>query len=69
MTRHDYRNGGALQSARRGNALPHARLTPELVREIRANRHGLTAKQWAAKLGTHLRTIEKVRHYETWIHV
>ena len=69
MNRYEYRNGGALQSARRGNDLPHARLTPELVREIRANRHGLTAKQWAAKLGTHLRTIEKVRHYETCIHV
>ena len=69
MTRHEYRNGGALQSARRGNALLHARLTPALVREIRANRNGMTAKQWAAQIGTHHRTIEKVRSYETWIHV
>lgn len=69
MTRHEYRNGGALQSARRGTDLPHARLTPAVVREIRANRHGLTAKQWAAKLGVHIRTIDKVRDYKTWIHV
>lgn len=69
MTRHEYRNGGALQSAPRGNALTHARLTPGLVKEIRANRNGMTAKQWASAIGCHLRTIEKVRHYETWIHV
>ncbi len=69
MNRYEYRNGGALQSARRGNALPQARLTPELVREIRANRQGMTAKQWAAKLGVHIRTIDKVRDYKSWIHV
>ena len=45
MTRHEYRNGGALQYTKRGNDLPQARLTPELVREIRANRQGMTAKQ------------------------
>jgi hypothetical protein len=69
MTRTEYRNGGALQHAIRGNALPHARLTPDLVRDIRANRQGLTARQWAATIGCHYRTIEKVRHYETWIHI
>ena len=69
MTRHEYRNGGALQSAMRGSDLPHARLTPAIVREIRANRQGMTAKQWADQIGVHHRTIEKVRSYETWIHV
>ena len=69
MTRHEYRNGGALESARRGNALPHARLTPALVKEIRANRQGLTARKWADRLHIHYRTVEKVRHYETWIQV
>ena len=69
MNRYEYTNGGALESARRGNDLPHARLTPDLVRDIRANRQGLTAQQWATAIGCHYRTIEKVRHYETWIHV
>ena len=68
MTRFEYANGGALQHARRGTDLPHARLTPDLVREIRANRKGLTARQWAKSIGCHYRTVEKVRHYETWIH-
>ena len=69
MTRTEYRNGGAIQHARRGSDLPHARLTPDLVLDIRANRQGLTAREWAAAIGCHYRTIEKVRHYETWIHV
>ena len=69
MTRQEYLNGGALQSAMRGNDLPQARLTPDLVRDIRANRNGMTARQWAASIGCHYRTVEKVRHYETWIHI
>lgn len=53
----------------RGNQLPHARLTPVAVREIRINRRGETAAQLAARFGVHIRTIEKVRHYETWRHI
>ena len=54
---------------RRGNDLPHARLTPDLVRAIRRNVHGWTAKQWAQHLGLHIRTIEGVRVFRTWRHV
>lgn len=50
--------------APRGNRLPHARLTPDLVREIRASNE--PHKRIADRLGVHYRTIEKVRQYETW---
>jgi hypothetical protein len=55
--------------ALRGNQLPHARLDANQVRAIRENRNGWTARQWGKALGVHHRTIEKVRHYETWVHV
>ena len=69
MTREEYLCGGARMTCPRGNRLPHAKLNPELVLEIRKNRHGLTAKQWAEKLNVHVRTIEGVRSYRTWGHV
>jgi hypothetical protein len=59
----------AVFTARRGLDLPQSKLTPDLVREIRINRQGLTARGQAEKYGVHHRTIEKVRHYETWRHV
>lgn len=52
--------------SKRGNDLPHARLTPSIVRQIRFNRNGWTARQWAEHLGVHLRTIEAVREYRNW---
>ena len=55
--------------AARGSALPQSRLNPELVREIRATRGKRTAKSWAQELGTHQRTIDKVRDYGSWVHV
>lgn len=69
MTRSDYLSGGAVLTAKRGNDLPHARLTPEVVRQIRATRGRITARQWSEQLGTHVRTIDKVRDYVTWRHV
>lgn len=69
MKRDDYLNGGHWPHHKRGNELPHAKLNPDLVRTIRANRHGWTAKQWAAHLGLHKRTIDKVRDRESWSHV
>ena len=47
---------------------PHRRpkLTESQVLEIRENRRGMTAKQLGAAYGVHHRTIEKVRHFETW---
>lgn len=59
----------AIEFAVRGNDLPHAKLNSDLVREIRINRHGLTAKAWAEKLGLHQRTIDKVRDFKSWRHV
>lgn len=47
----------------------NARLTPEIVREIRANRHGLTLRALAERFGVHRRTVEKVHYYESWRHV
>lgn len=69
MTRHEYRLYGAKVLCKRGNDLPQAKLSPLLVRKIRENRRGLTAKQWAAELGVHYRTIENVRSRARWGHV
>lgn len=69
MRRFDYAQWGAKAMAKRGNELPHARLTPEKVRAIRENRHGKTAVQLAEEFGVHFRTVEKVRAFESWTHV
>ena len=69
MNREQYLCGGSYITAKRGNDLPHAKLTPDVVREIRANRHGITAKQWADRLGLHVRTIDKVRDRKSWSHI
>lgn len=71
MTRRDYQLR-AREIAVRGNDLPHAKLTPEQARAIRARhvpycrRNGAPAI--ARDLGLHRRTVEKVLAYETWIH-
>ena len=69
MNRTDYELFGARVTCLRGNDLPHARLNPEKVREIRANVRGMTARQLAEAHGVHYRTIEKIRSGETWSHV
>lgn len=69
MTRFEYEQWGARATAVRGDDLPHAKLSPEIVRAIRSNPDGLTARQHADLLGVHYRTVEKVRHFETWGHV
>jgi hypothetical protein len=69
MTREEYLSTGRFTVHPRGNDLPHARLNPDLVREIRANREGMTAKKRAEKLGVHYRTVEKVLSGESWGHV
>jgi hypothetical protein len=68
MTRSEYLST-SISTAKRGSDLPQSKLNPELVREIRTNRHGMTAKAQAAKYGVHYRTIEKVRHFASWRHV
>ncbi len=69
MTRNEYRSGGAIRVAKRGTQLPHAKLDEAKVDAIRVNRHGRTAAQLAAEHGVHIRTIEKIRHWQTWRHV
>lgn len=69
MTRFEYQQFGALVTAKRGTELPQAKLDEVKVLAIRANRHGLTAKQWAEALGVHQRTIDKVRDRRSWTHI
>lgn len=59
----------AYEFASRWTARPNARLNAEAVRAIRRNTEGLTAKQWAERLGVHVRTVEAVRSYQNWRHV
>lgn len=59
--------------AKRGEQLPHSRLTAATVREIRAahvpycRTHGAPAL--ARRYGLHRRTVEKVLAYASWAHV
>jgi DNA-binding CsgD family transcriptional regulator len=58
------------QYAVSGTKLPHAKLTPAKVREIRIyTEQGKTARWIADLFGVHYRTIQKIRHYETWRNV
>lgn len=66
MTRAEYLSCPSLY-ARRGLALPQARLTPQAVRDIRASTE--TAAQCAMRYGVHIRTTDKVRTYRSWRHV
>lgn len=59
----------AREFASRGNARPNARLNPEIVKAIRANVRGKSARKFAEELGVHIRTVEKVQRFETWGHV
>lgn len=59
----------AARNPQRGTDRYNAVLTPEAVRHIRRNRHGLTVRALAALHQVHWRTVEKVQSYETWRHV
>ena len=66
MNRADYQLWGAKAIAKRGTALPQAKLDADKVRVIRRNVTGKTAKQLAAEFGVHIRTIDKVRDGKSW---
>ena len=68
MDRQEYLSR-ARELAAKGESLPHSRLNAEKVRFIRNNPEGETARQLADRFGVHYRTVEKVRHHETWGHV
>jgi hypothetical protein len=53
----------------KGTDLPNAKLTDDIVREIRINRHGLTDKQQGEKYGVHRQLVYRVRNYLSWAHV
>lgn len=70
----------AREWARRGQELPHARLSEEDIAEIRSAvaqreslrnhiRQTLSNAALASRFGVHPRTIEKVVQRETWVHV
>ena len=70
----------AREWARRGQGLPHARLSEEDIEEIRSAvvqreslrnhiRQTLSNAALANRFGVHPRTIEKVVQRETWIHI
>lgn len=68
MTRQEYLLR-AREFASRGEHRHNAKMCPSKVRRIRENKAGETAKELAARYNVHYRTIEKIRHYETWAHV
>lgn len=63
----------AVMNAKRGGELPHARLTADAVRQIRAgyrpgnSRYGVQAL--ADRFGVAKRTIEAVIYGQNWVHV
>jgi hypothetical protein len=60
----------AMEYAKRGNDLPHAKVNAEIVRKIRMDsERGITAKSQSSEYGVHIRTIEAIRSYKTWRHV
>jgi IS30 family transposase len=79
MNRSEYKTR-AIEIAPRGNELPHAKLTPEDVEDIRSAavqrerlrgfiRDSLSNAALANRFGVHRRTIEKVLQRESWINV
>ena len=71
MTRREYEQR-ARELALRGEALPQSKLTTEQARAIRARHvpfsrtHGAPAI--ARDFGLHVRTVEKVLAYASWVH-
>lgn len=79
MNRDDYLMR-AYEFAPRGQALSQTKLTDDQVREIRSAqekrrdlrdhiRDNLSNEALAARMGVHLRTVEKVLAGETWAHL
>ena len=64
LSRAEYLAGMARAYARRGTDITHAKLNPQLVREIRASAE--TPSQAAARYGVHANTIMAVRRFERW---
>jgi hypothetical protein len=67
LSRDEYLGGMAYAYARRGTDLPHAKLTPEIVRTLRSDTR--PAREWAERLGVHVNTVWRARSRENWGHV
>lgn len=70
----------AKEFAVRGTDLPHTKITPEIVLQIRAAAEkrldlrqyiseNLSNAALAKRYGVHVRTIEKALQFETWTHL
>lgn len=59
----------AHEFCKRGEDLPGAKVNDDIVREIRANRQGLTDKRQAEKYGISESLVFKIRSRERWGHV
>jgi hypothetical protein len=52
----------------RGNELPHAKLTAEIVADIRKRAPTTAHRVLAAEYGVHVNSIGRVVTYQTWWH-
>jgi len=68
LTRKEWLDKAHLFCAR-GSQLPQTKLTEEQVKEIRENRKGKIARELADQFHVHIRTIEKIRAFQTWKHI
>lgn len=60
----------AYEFAKRGRDLPQSKLHEYHVKHIRERNEYGVPRWWLAKeYGVHLRTIDKICTWETWIHV
>jgi hypothetical protein len=53
----------------RGIELPHAKLTPSVVADMRVrNLMGVSCKRMAAQYGVHVNTVQRAVNYTNWWH-
>ena len=64
LTRAEWRAGYTYAYAARGNDLPHAKLDPAKVREIRASTE--SGSQVAKRYAIHENTVYAIRRMERW---
>jgi hypothetical protein len=58
----------AANNPARGNELPHAKLTPEIVADIRKRAPTTAHRVLAAEYGVHVNTIQRAASYANWWH-
>jgi hypothetical protein len=68
MRRNEY-NARRREFCARGSRLPHAKLTEDIVRDIRRNPRGLNGRQMAEAHGVSPTCIYEIWSGDTWSHV